>query len=196
MIGTNKNWKIFVFTGPDGAGRKTIADMAGTTLGLKKILSYTTRQRRPGELEGQDYHYISVDSFLEAERKSEFIESVSIDGAFYGIKHADIERNIKEHRFVYLILNPEGAQILQRRYGGGSVIPLFLYADRDSLIKRQRHRGDNEELIRKRMAYYDKAMSYLPESKYSFENVDLSHTVFAITNEIEPFLNRQLLNLD
>jgi len=186
---------IFVFTGPDGSGRKTIADMTGATLELTKVLSYTTRARRAGEQDGQDYHFIAADSFLESERRGEFVESVRIDGQLYGIKHADILRLWEEHGFVYVILNPEGARILKQAFGP-AVVRLFVYADRPSVLKRQHDRGDSDELISARMAYYDEAMSALQECEYAYENVDLAHTVFAISNTIEPYMNRQLLQLD
>ncbi|MDF2722144.1 MAG: guanylate kinase [Paenibacillus sp.] len=186
---------IFVFTGPDGSGRKTIADMTGTTLELKKVLSYTTRQPRQGEEEGQDYHFISPESFRIANENNEFVEAVHFDGHHYGIKQADIERLWSEHGFVYVILNPQGARLLKQVYGD-AVVRLFLYADRDSVWERQLERGDGEERAAARLAYYEEAMSYMPECEYSVENVDLAHTVFDITNVLERYLNRQLLNLD
>ncbi|GAA3410027.1 guanylate kinase [Paenibacillus hodogayensis] len=187
--------RLFVFTGPDGSGRKTIADMTGSTLELKKALSYTTREPRPGEREGQDYHFIDQESFLQAKANGEFVEAVFTEGHHYGIKQSDIEKLWSEHRFVYVILNPEGARMLKQAYGD-RVIRLFLYADRESLWRRQVDRGDGVEAVESRMSLYSAAMSHLPECEHSFENVDLSHTVFSITNVIERYLNRQLLNLD
>lgn len=195
MPNTSEKRRLFVFTGPDGSGRKTIADMAGTTLELKKVLSYTTRAPRPGEQEGQDYHFISADVFLKANQTGEFVENVVTDGYHYGIKQKDIERLWSEHRFIYVILNPEGARLVKQAYGD-AVIRLFLYADRQALWKRQLDRGDPEPVVAGRLSYYNEAMTYMPECEYSFENVDLSHTVFTITNVIEGYLNRQLLNLD
>lgn len=186
---------IFVFTGPDGSGRKTIADMVGTTLELKKVLSYTTRERRQGEREGQDYYFITPDRFMEASERNEFVEAVYLDGHHYGIKQADIEQLWSEHGFVYVILNPQGARLLKQAYGD-SVIRLFLYADRESLWNRQLERGDSEQRVASRLAYYEEAMAYMPECEYAVENVDLAHTVFTITNVMERYLNRQLLNLD
>ncbi|PYI49970.1 guanylate kinase [Paenibacillus flagellatus] len=195
MRGDATRRRIFVFTGPDGSGRKTIADMAGSTLELKKVLSYTTRERRPAEQEGQDYYFVEKETFLAAERNGEFVESVSIDNHQYGIKQADIERLWAEHGFVYVILNPQGARLLKQRYGD-AVVRVFLYTDRDNAERRQRARGDGEALIAHRMSHYDEAMSYLTECEYAFENVDIAHTVFAISNTLERYLNRQLLNLD
>ncbi|MDF2669209.1 MAG: guanylate kinase [Paenibacillus sp.] len=186
---------IFVFTGPDGSGRKTVADMVGSTLELSKVLSCTTRSPRQGETEGQDYHFITLEQFQEADRAGAFIESVEIDGNFYGIRHADIEQLLEANDFVYLILNPKGASILKTVYAD-KVTDLFIYADRASVVQRQRERGDDEDVIERHMSHYDEAMAYLPECEYVFDNQDLAHTVFAITNLLEPYLDRKLLDLD
>lgn len=195
MSENKTNTCIFVFTGPDGSGRKTVADMVGSTLELRKVLSCTTRARRAGELEGQDYHYITLEQFQEADQAGAFIESVEIDGNFYGIRHADIEQLLEADDFVYLILNPKGAKILKTVYGD-KMIELFIYADRTSVANRQRERGDDEDVIESHMSHYDETMTYLAECEYVFDNQDLAHTVFAITNLLEPYLDRQLLNLD
>lgn len=195
MKGTTGNARIFVFTGPDGSGRKTVADMVGSTLELEKVLSYTTRARRPSEQEGQDYYFISPEQFQEDEQAGAFIESVSINGHQYGIKHVDIEKLLAADKFIYIILNPKGANILKAVYPD-QVTELFIYADRTSVVDRQQERGDDEAVIQGHMLHYDDAMSYMLECEFVFENLDLAHTVFAITNLLEPYLDRQLLNLD
>lgn len=195
MKADNGNARIFVFTGPDGSGRKTVADMVGSTLELEKVLSCTTRSRRPGEQEGQDYQFLCAEQFREADESGAFIESVFIDGHYYGIRHADIERLSAANKHAYLILNTKGASILKAVYGE-RVVEVFLYADRTSVESRQRERGDAEDVIRKHMSHYDEAMAYMGECAHVFENLDLAHTVFEITNRLESYLDRHLLNLD
>lgn len=186
---------IFIFTGPDGSGRKTIADMVGATLGMKKVISCTTRQGRGGEIDGQDYHFISREAFEEAEKRGEFIESTEIDGHFYGIKNSDIERRFQSKGCIYLILNPQGAKTLKNIYGD-RVTRLFIYADKETVLRRQIERGDPQDVIDHHMSHYNEAMAHMPECRHAFENSDLAHTVFAITNSIETYLNRNLVELD
>jgi guanylate kinase len=186
---------IFVFTGPDGSGRKTIADMVGSTLGIRKVLSYTTRERRPVEEEGQDYHFISREQFLAAKAAGEFLEEVEISGNLYGIKHQDIANQFQASGCIYVILNAEGARKLKQLYGE-RVRRFFIYADRETVKARQKARGDTPELIERHMSHYDSAMAYMEECKYSYENIDLAHTVFSISNVIETYLDRNLIDLD
>ncbi|GIQ68173.1 guanylate kinase [Xylanibacillus composti] len=186
---------IFVFTGPDGSGRKTVADMVGSTLGINKVLSYTTRAKRPAETDGQDYHFISEDEFKRALANDEFIEAVEIDGVHYGIKDKDIEEMFRDNDFIYLILNAEGARMLKQRYGE-KVTRLFIYVDRDIIIERQKELGVSDEVLDQHFKHYDEDMAYMPECKHAFENMDLAHTVFAVTNVLEQYMSRDLLEKD
>lgn len=186
---------IFVFTGPDGSGRKTVADMVGSTLGLKKVLSYTTRAKRPAEEEGQDYYFITREQFEQAEQNGEFVESVEIDGAKYGIKHADIEHTFQNHDFIYLILNAQGARRLKALYGD-KVTRIFIYVDKQTMIERQKKLNADEETLERHIRHYEEDMSYKNECKYAIENLDLAHTVFAVTNILEQYMNRGLVEKD
>jgi len=189
------NRYIFVFVGPNGAGRKTVAEMAGSTLGIKHVLSYTTRQPRPGEADGQHYHFVSRDAFEEANQNGEFLETMEYEGNLYGVKHADIERALKSHRAIYLVLSRHGGDVLKQTYGD-RVVRIFIYVDLQILIDRHRKRGDSEEDIQHYIAHYDEEMAYKAECEHAFENIDLAHTVFDISKTLDSYLDRNLLELD
>lgn len=186
---------IFVFTGPDGSGRKTVADMVGNTLGLKKVLSYTTRGRRSTELDGQDYHFISRDMFLEAENRGEFVESIENDGNLYGVKSGDIEQTFRENDFIYVVINSQGARTLKKLYGE-RLTRIFIFASRENIMERQKKLGVSQEIMEHHLAHYDEDMAYKAECGHSFENSDLAHTVFAVTNNLEKYMNRNLVDKD
>lgn len=186
---------IFVFTGPDGSGRKTVADMVGNTLGISKVISYTTRKKRPAEEDGQDYHFITREAFEEAEQNGEFVETVEIDGHKYGIKSSDIEEMFKTNDFIYLILNAEGARKLKQTYGE-KVSRIFIYVDRDVIIERQKALGVSDEILESHFNHYDEDMAYKDECKHAFENTDLAHTVFAVSQVLEQYMNRDLVEKD
>lgn len=194
MAGNEKKF-IFVFTGPDGSGRKTVADAVGLTLGLKKVISYTTRSKRPIEEDGQDYHFVSDDAFLGAVGNGEFVEHLSIGGFRYGVKGNDIDQAY-ETQSVYLIMNKHGTETLKKLYGE-EVVRIFLYADRNTVILRQQKEGLSEPEIARHLAHYDEDMAYGPECEHSVENIgDLGHTVFHVTNLIEEYLDRDWIDKD
>lgn len=186
---------IFVFTGPNGAGRKTVADMAGLTLNIKQVLSYTTRARRVNEVEGEDYHFISKEAFDQAHEEEQFIEIIEFAGNSYGIKSSDVESQLKASGCIYLVLNSEGANILKKLYGD-KVVRIFIYADREKLIERQQERGDTPEQIARYMNDYEKESANRNECEHLYDNSDLSHTMYDITKTLEKYLDRSLQDLD
>ncbi|RED54749.1 guanylate kinase [Cohnella lupini] len=187
--------KIIVFTGPDGSGRKSVAEAVGQTFGMEKVISYVTRPPRPGEVNGQDYHFITHEDYREMDDQGGFLESVEIDGDFYGIRSLDIEEKLNQHDSVYLILNHQGASILKSIYSD-KVIRLFLYADRRTVEDREQKLGLPADVIIKHLSHYDLEMSYRNACEHSFENYDLGQTTYEITNTLERYLQRDLVDKD
>ncbi|WP_219835146.1 guanylate kinase [Paenibacillus sp. R14(2021)] len=186
---------IFIFTGPDGSGRKTVADSVGTTLGISKVISYATRRPRPGEANGQDYHFITQELYEQLDRTGDFIESVVINGNRYGLRGKDIEQSLRQGGSIYLILNPEGAHLLKELYGD-QVVRLFIYADRRTVQERQQEAGIDADIVRSNMGQYETAIAYQQHCEHAFENYDLAHTVFDISNTLENYLQRNLVERD
>ncbi|WP_280768041.1 guanylate kinase [Salipaludibacillus daqingensis] len=196
MYDLKEKERIFVFTGPDGSGRKTIAKLvAQTTLHMKGIISYTTRKRRPYETDHQDYHFISEDEFETVKNNGEFLESVHINGNSYGIKEKDVRETFEEKGCIYLVLNPEGSDIVKKLYGD-KVIRLFVYADRDTVLARQKERGDSDEIIDLHLSHYDEDIAYKEKCEHAFENYKLDHTAYEITNTVEEYLDLKLAEDD
>ncbi len=187
MYNLKEKEMIFVFTGPDGSGRKTVSKLAGDTLQMKTVVSYTTRKKRHYEVEGRDYHYISREEFLAAEKNEEFFESVEIDGNLYGIKEQDIIDRFQQKGCIYLVLNIEGTEQIRKNFGD-KVVRIFVHADRDTVIKRQKERGNSEEEIELHLAHFDQDLQYREQCEFSIQNYELSHTVFEVTQAMEKFL--------
>lgn len=186
---------IFVFTGPDGSGRKTVADMVGSTLGIPKVLSYTTRKARPAESDGQDYHFVDRAAFEAAIANDEFIEYSEIDGYYYGVKSADVEQLFSEHNHIYLVLNTKGTKTLKEQFGE-KVKRIFLYVSREIIAERQRVSGADDAVVAKNLAHYDEEMAYMSTCRYAYENLDLAHTVFSISQRLDQYMTRNLIDKD
>jgi guanylate kinase len=187
--------KLFIYTGPDGSGRKTVAKMVATAFDMETVLSYTTRAPRHYEQNGEDYHFVSEETFKNMQDQQEFLESVEIDGIYYGIREHDIVKAFESHNLVYLTLNPEGTEKLKTMYGD-RVMRFFIYADRETVINRQKEREDNEADIERHMKHYDEIMQYKNNCEHSFENYDLPQVPFQISEVIEKFLDRDVIVTD
>ncbi|TKC19206.1 guanylate kinase [Robertmurraya kyonggiensis] len=187
--------KLFIYTGPDGSGRKTVAKMVATAFDMEPVISYTTRAPRHYEKNGEDYHFVDLITFKTMEENQEFIESIEIDGNHYGIREEDIVNAFASHNLVYLTLNPQGTEKLKNMYSD-KVMRFFLYASRDTVISRQNERGDSEEDIQRHLAHYDEIMSYKNECEYVFENYDSPQISYQISEVIEKFLDRDIIVTD
>lgn len=195
MYESSDREKIIVFTGPDGSGRKSVAEAVGQTFGMTKVVSYATRPPRPGEVNGQDYHFVTHKMYEQMELQGEFLESVTIGGQHYGIRGLDVEEHLDLRGCVYLILNREGADILKKVYGD-KVVRLFVYADRRTVLERQRGLGLDPATIAVRLSHYDSEMAYRSSCEHAFENYDLGQTTYEITNALEAYLQRNLVDKD
>lgn len=187
--------QIFVYTGPDGSGRKTISKMVATMFDMETVISYTTRPPRHYEKDGEDYHFVSEEEFMKMKDNGEFLEHVEIEGFHYGIREEDVVKAFENHNLIYLTLNPEGADKLKKMYGD-KVMRIFIYADRDTVIERQRARQDDEEAIARHMRQYEATMKYRDQCEYAFENFDAPQVSFQVSEVIEAFLERNLIITD
>jgi guanylate kinase len=187
--------KIIVFTGPDGSGRKSVAEAVGQTFGMEKVISYVTRLPRSGEVNGQDYHFITHEEYMRMEQQGEFLESIEIVGNYYGIRSLDIEEQLHHNGCVYLILNREGADIIKKIYGD-RVVRLFIYAGRSTVEERQRNLGLGEEIISRHLSHFDNDMGYRSACEHAYENYVLAQTTYEITNTLEDYLQRNLVDKD
>ncbi len=187
--------QIFIYTGPDGSGRKTIAKMVATSFDMETVLSYTTRSPRHYEKDGEDYYFISEAKFKKMEQNQEFLESVEIDGFHYGIREQDIVDAFKNHQLVYLTLNPEGTEKLKKMYGD-QVTRFFIYADKDTVYNRLKARQESNEDIKRHMNHYQENMNYKNHCEHVFENFDLPQVSYQVSEVIEAFLERNLIITD
>lgn len=176
----------FLFVGPDGSGRFTLAEAIGITLQIPRIISYTTRPKRPMETEGKEYHFISEEQFLEKQQRGEFIEAVNMDSIFYGISKKDCEHLLEEHGGFFAILSPEGCEIFKNALQ--NVVTIFVYADQETVVERQRERGDDQATIDRHMGHYDEIMNYQSSCDLNIPNYDLASTAQELTNRIEQYL--------
>ena len=108
--------RLFVVTGPSGAGKGTlIRKLVAERDDLAVAVSATTRDRRPGEEDGRDYHFLSEDEFLRRVEAGDFLEHVEyVSGHRYGTLRDEVGRILGSGRSVVLELETEGAKEVQR----------------------------------------------------------------------------------
>ena len=138
---------MLVLTGGTASGKTTICKEL-IKLGMEKIVTVTTRPMRDGEIEGDDYFFVSDEEFEQMKKDNKFIETAEYNTA-YGIwKYGTLYSNIKENGVI--ILNPNGIINLVKKDIDCSI---FLIQTPISIIKRRLiQRGDSPEEYMRRIS--------------------------------------------
>jgi guanylate kinase len=103
--------KVFVITGPSGVGKGTL--IRGLRERLPEIalsVSATTRQPRPGEQDGVDYHFLDPDQFERRVESGDFVEHAEYSGNRYGTLRQELDRRLAENLPVVLEIEVQGAR--------------------------------------------------------------------------------------
>jgi guanylate kinase len=116
---------VFVITGPSGVGKGTlIRALRERVPELALAVSATTRDPRPGEEDGRDYHFLSDEEFERRVRAGEFVEHARYSGRRYGTLRSELERHHAEGRPVLLEIEVQGAR--QVREAMPEAVQLFI----------------------------------------------------------------------
>ena len=144
--------KLFVISGASGVGKSTVlAKVMGERSDLRFSVSATTRNIRPGEVDGESYYFITKDKFLDMIEKHEFLEYDAHMDNYYGTPKAQLEEKLQTGS-VILDIEPNGAFNV-RKEKDDAVLIFIAPPSLEELERRLRGRGDtSEEQIRVRQA--------------------------------------------
>jgi guanylate kinase len=171
-----------VVSGPSGAGKNSVIErvMADLTA-LSYSVSYTTRPRRGGEVDGVNYHYVSSQEFERLIANGELIEHVTYLGDQYGTGRAQIREVFERGEDVVLNIDVEGAKALRKKGLTDTTTAVYVFLAPSSLGRleeRLRKRGsEGEEAIRARLDVAAKEMEALPVFDYLVINDELDRAV-------------------
>jgi guanylate kinase len=166
---------MLVLSSPSGAGKTTLSRLLlerDSTIELS--VSVTTREPRPGEVDGRDYHFIDGERFDAMAARGELLEWAEVFGNRYGTPRAPVARALAAGRDVLFDIDWQGTQQL-RENGRDDLVSVFVLPPsiRD-LEQRLRSRAqDAEDVIRSRMAKASSEMSHWAEYDYVVINRDI-----------------------
>ena len=136
----NKTTPVFVVTGPSGAGKGTLIHLVLPRFAdLALAVSATTRERRPGEQDGEHYHFLTAADFEQRVEDGEFLEWVDYVGNHYGTLRSEIDRLQALGKAPLLELETDGALRVKRRVENATTI--FVKAPVEELERRLRARA-------------------------------------------------------
>ena len=163
---------IFIISGPTGSGKDSLIERLGRRLPLERIITTTTREKRPGESEGNPYDFLSREAFDSSVEKGIFIEhSVNENGAAYGVTSDELNRVINQkHRIGIWQTDWKGVQSIKRLFPNISAI--FISSPLDVLERRIRSRDTlkDESYFLERMDYTKEWLKHTDIYDYVVKN--------------------------
>lgn len=156
---------MIVLVGKSASGKTEVAKRL-IKYHLKKIITYTTRKMRKGEINDRDYHFVTTKKFQELLKADFFFEHTCYNGKYYGTAKKDLQDDC------VIILDPNGLKKLQ---ASNIKHTSFYFNTSDEVrISRMKKRGDSETKIAKRLANDKKAFD---EIKVNYDHiVDVTRT--------------------
>ena len=162
---------VLILSGPSGVGKDSALD-ALEELGVNfhRVVTATSRDPRPNEIDGQDYHFVGLQRFADMMENDEFLEYALVYGDYKGVPKSEILKPLQEGRDVVMRVDVQGAETMSRKLPGA--ITIFLTtASEDEMVTRLRERKtDSEAQISIRVAYARKELADLPKFKYAIVN--------------------------
>lgn len=185
---------MFVFTAPSGAGKTTIVRHLLSHYDFMDFsVSATTREKRPHEMDGRDYYFISPEEFRKKVQQEEFIEWEEVyDDQFYGTLKSEVDRLWKEEKHIVFDIDVRGATSIKNLYGEKCLATFIKPPSLDILIKRLIDRNtESAESLRKRISRVKREMGY----ENNFDKILVNDLLQVAKKEAE-FIVEEFLNLN
>jgi len=170
---------MLVLSSPSGAGKTTISRrLLERDANLSLSVSATTRPRRPGEVDGRDYYFVTPGEFEAMVREGQFLEHAQVFGYRYGTPHAPVDEALAEGRDVLFDIDWQGTQQVAEKARDDLVSVFILPPSTSELERRLYARArDPEDVVRTRMARASDEMSHWAEYDYVIVNRDFDESV-------------------
>ena len=178
---------MLVLSSPSGAGKTTLARrLLARDKTIEMSVSVTTRSRRPGEVEGVDYQFTTLEDFAARVQRGEFLEHATVFGNAYGTPRGPVDAVLGTGRDVLFDIDWQGTQQLKEKAREDVVSIFILPPSRSTLEQRLSPRGqDSAETVARRMAQANSEISHWAEYDYVVVNDDLDQAERRIVTIVE-----------
>lgn len=169
---------MFVISSPSGAGKTTLTrNLVNADRNLTLSISVTTRARRPSEVNGVHYHFITRRAFARMRKWDKLLEFAKVHGNYYGTPRQPVERALARGKDVLFDIDWQGAQQLYAKMRADVVSVFVLPPSAHELKARlERRAEDSGETIRRRLKNAAKEIPHWAEYDYVLINRDLDRS--------------------
>lgn len=182
---------LFIVSAPSGAGKTSLVRaLINGDNNLRVSVSHTTRPMRPGEVDGENYHFVSRGEFEAARDAGDFFEWAEVFGNLYGTAKSQVEDLQSQGLDVVLEIDWQGARQVKQALPEGCAI-FILPPSLSALRQRLTGRGqDDEATIERRMAEAHSEMAHYAEADYLVLNDDFDRAL----NDLKTIVDSQRLS--
>ena len=179
QTGINRRGLMLVISSPSGAGKTTLSRaLLASDDGINMSVSVTTRAPRPGEIDGQDYHFITQARFEALRDQGELLEWARVFDNYYGTLKGEVEQALAKGRDILFDIDWQGTQQLAEKMAGDLVRVFILPPSGPALAERLAARAqDTPETVARRMAQAGNEISHWAEYDYVIVNDDLDSAI-------------------
>ena len=179
---------LIVISGPSGAGKDTVVQrMQERGFPFHFVVTATTRPRRPSEVHGKDYWFVSMDEFARMIEENELIEYAIVYGDYKGIPKDQVRRALTSGQDVVMRLDVQGAETV-RKLAPDALLIFITTESEDELVRRlQERQTETSDSLSIRIATARKELKRMEAFDYVITNHDyrLDHTVDVVRAIIE-----------
>ena len=189
---SEKKGKIFVVSSPSGGGKTTI---------VRRILSEfpeiifsvsaTTRPKRPDEIDGVHYFFLTEDQFFEKIKNDEFIEWERFYDYYYGTLKTFVIDNIQNGKSVLLEIDVKGALSVKKIFPDAILIFIDVPSFEELVNRLKKRKTESETDLQKRIDRAKMELSYKDKFDYIFVNKDLEEVTSQIKSLIKEILKKE-----
>jgi guanylate kinase len=181
---------LFIVAAPSGCGKTSLVEsLINGTKNLRVSISHTTRKPRADEVNGTNYHFVSVSEFQKMVNEDAFIEHAEVFENLYGTSKKLINDNLNNNIDVILEIDWQGAR--QVKHNLPSAISIFILPpSKEALELRLKNRAQDDDLIiKKRMLDAENQMSHYSEFDYLVINDNFNTALADLESIISPSNN-------
>ena len=176
---SHNDGRLFVISGPSGAGKGTICKKLLESVDISISTSMTTRAPRPGEIDGKDYYFVTVDEFEEKIANGGMLEYARVFDNIYGTPKDMVIKQLERGRDVILEIDVQGGLQIKKKMPEQAVLVFVLPPDLATLRQRIIDRGtETEEVIDKRFNEAINEIKLIGEYDYYVVNDELDDAVY------------------
>ena len=186
--------KCVIFSAPSGAGKTTIVHaLLGKDMGLEFSVSACSREPRPNEVDGADYHFLGIEGFKEKIKNDAFIEWEEVyTNNFYGTLRSEIERIWAQGKTVIFDVDVIGGLSLKKLFLDDAFAVFVQPPSYEELEKRLRGRStESEDKIAQRMEKARKELSFATEFDVVLVNDNLDQAILDAEKMVREFIEKK-----